>query len=195
MNSLERDSFEALVTDLGESYNVSSLAEPTRSYYGDRDYWAPEIKKNHKYTTASDMYALGCLIKAMVAVKFEIDQDKTSVRNNVIPTCIIGLGLSCLASDPEQRATAIDFVRKAERYHELYFQMADPDILDFSKDMIAVDARTWQSADSLIALIKEEERSSVEMSIEGRKSTEDATRNADVDDDEADMLDEFGIPL
>src|SRR5579862_4771335 len=57
---------QTVIADLGEAFSTSQDDESRQIYYGNADFWAPEVKHYHKYSPASDVYALGCLIKVMV---------------------------------------------------------------------------------------------------------------------------------
>jgi serine/threonine protein kinase len=94
----------ALISDLGESRlnNNESLG---RASYGNPRYQAPEIRRSHQYSTASDVYALGCLVADIAAVNWQIASNNGIISKS-IPEAILGLIIDCKDPLPERRPSA-----------------------------------------------------------------------------------------
>src|SRR5437762_501534 len=49
---------QLVVSDFGEGRASDSEQSIGRKYYGNVEFWAPEVKRFHKYSFASDVYAV-----------------------------------------------------------------------------------------------------------------------------------------
>ncbi|KAI9776085.1 MAG: hypothetical protein M1839_000598 [Geoglossum umbratile] len=101
----------ALIADLGESQLIS-YQYPGRASYGNREYWAPEIHSSHQYSTASDVYAMGCITANIVALNWRIASNGTV--SNLIPEVILRIIIDCLNPFPERRPSAAEVCQTLE---------------------------------------------------------------------------------
>jgi serine/threonine protein kinase len=124
----------ALISDLGESrlINNESLG---RASYGNPRYWAPEIRRSHQYSTASDVYALGRLIADIAAITWQIASNNGTVSKS-IPEAILGLVIDCQNPLPERRPSAseicntLEDIRMSGRPDDLRLVAIDTEILE-----------------------------------------------------------------
>jgi serine/threonine protein kinase len=77
---------ETLVSDLGEGIDLSNRKVKRQIYFGNVDFWAPEVKRFREYSPSSDMYALGCLFRCMIEKKWAIDVERGGERG-MLPVC------------------------------------------------------------------------------------------------------------
>lgn len=124
------------ISDLGESALYDNLF--MGGTYGYRNSWAPEVRRGRKYSIASDVYAMGCLIAKVVMKQWEVATSKTGMGTTVAPKIILDTMKACLRSRPEHRPSAEHVYRDWERWdmeHNCKFDMAEIDLKEvFSLD-------------------------------------------------------------
>ena len=97
------ESIEALISDLGEGQQISTQSHG-RTYYGNEGFWAPEVRRDHHHTPASDIYAIGCLFLEMVQLHWDRVQPKEPVSTaRKIQVGLLQIILACLATNAEER--------------------------------------------------------------------------------------------
>jgi serine/threonine protein kinase len=107
-------STEALIADLGEAQLIDSQPHK-RTYYGNQDFWAPEIRERHTYSQASDVYALGVLFSQMVSLHWSVVGKKhPDLPGRQMPLRLLGIILACLSKNTSQRPTAGDVFSSLE---------------------------------------------------------------------------------
>ncbi|KAL3595536.1 hypothetical protein FPOAC2_09877 [Fusarium poae] len=60
---------ELVIIDLGQGQDMSNSAWTTSNYYGNRDYWAPEVMPGRRYSEKSDVFAIGYLMTEILRIR------------------------------------------------------------------------------------------------------------------------------
>lgn len=121
-------SIEILLVDLGEGLATDKEQSLGRKYYGNVEYWAPEVRKHHQYSFASDIYSAGRLMAEMVQVRWRIVLQKTGEMDQSVPIEIAQIIRMCMAEAPEARPNAEDLVYHIQDVHmELMRETSDGD--------------------------------------------------------------------
>ncbi|KAK0756696.1 hypothetical protein N5P37_010852 [Trichoderma harzianum] len=121
-------SVEILLVDLGEGLAADKEQSLGRKYYGNVEYWAPEVRKHHQYSFASDIYSAGRLMAEMVQVRWRIVLQKTGGMDQSVPREIAQIIRMCMAKAPEARPNAEDLVYHIQDVHmELMRETSDGD--------------------------------------------------------------------
>jgi serine/threonine protein kinase len=140
-------------SDLGEAFTVSQVNGSQNLYYGNVHYWAPEVREHREYSPASDIYALGCLIKTMIEKKWEIDSNNGRGHRSM-PVCFLHIALRCLVTAPENRASAKSLSQLCSQYHVLYTRLIDDHnaVFEYSRDMIQANDEIWKHSGKLLVI-------------------------------------------
>ncbi|OPB45096.1 hypothetical protein A0O28_0073020 [Trichoderma guizhouense] len=121
-------SVEILLVDLGEGLAADKEQSLDRKYYGNVEYWAPEVRKHHQYSFSSDIYSAGRLMAEMVQVRWRIMLQQTGEMDQSVPREIAQIIRMCMAEAPETRPNAEDLVYHIQDVHmELMGETSDGD--------------------------------------------------------------------
>lgn len=125
-------------------FNVSEMLDSTsnNTIVGTPSYIAPEVWRNTNYTFACDVFALGCIIYEMVALRTAFYRDDVNALRDLIllkhpekitdgySTELKNVIYSCLTKDPERRITLSRLLQLpvvSERAKELGISLHDTD--------------------------------------------------------------------
>lgn len=108
----ESSDTELVIIDLGQSQDMSNSAWITSNYYGDRNYWAPEVTLGHCYSEKSDVFAVGYLMAEILAIRCG------KANNEKVPKVLWDLIATCLHKAPDRRLKAHELAAQAERLRE-----------------------------------------------------------------------------
>ncbi|KAF5724191.1 Cdc15p [Fusarium mundagurra] len=106
---------ELVIIDLGQGQDMSNSAWITSNYYGDRNYWAPEVKLGRCYSEKSDIFALGYLMAEILSIRCG------KANNEKIPKVLWDLIATCLRKDPDQRPKAYELATQAQKLRDDFF--------------------------------------------------------------------------
>ncbi|KAL6821136.1 kinase-like domain-containing protein [Trichoderma sp. SZMC 28015] len=121
-------SIEILLVDLGEGLATDKEQSLGRKYYGNVEYWAPEVRKHHQYGFASDIYSAGRLMAEMVQARWRIVLQRMGEMDQSMPREIVQIIRMCMAEAPEARPNAEDLVYHVQDVHmELMRETSDGD--------------------------------------------------------------------
>jgi serine/threonine protein kinase len=195
---------EIVISDLGEGFAVSKTKTERQIYYGDVDFWAPEVKSLHQYSYKSDIYALGCLLRVMLEKKWSIDVANGGERG-VLPMCYFRLVLHTLGTDPSTRIDATEFGRLCDRYYLKYIRLIgeNDEAFEWTRDMVRIGEDFWDNIDSVNVAVDEAFRDFLSDSDEEGDSEDLAAQCQQLieqqltlkDQKQAEDFDEFGIIL
>ena len=105
---------EVLVADLGEAQLISSQSHG-RTYYGNEAFWAPEVKRYHRHSTASDVFAVGRLFLEMTMVHWDFRASSDcGTRSREMPLRLLSVMNLAMEEDAEIRPTAEDITLELE---------------------------------------------------------------------------------
>lgn len=104
-----------LVSDLGEAQVVGTVSS-YRTYYGNRDFWAPEVTAFHRYSPASDIFAIGRLLAEVVMLQWEKCAAKTGRENCTAPEWLVTIIRHLQCHDPDLRPRASSVVAELEEF-------------------------------------------------------------------------------
>lgn len=108
------ESIEAAISDLGEGQHIDSQSQG-RTYYGNEAFWAPEVRTAHHHTTASDIWAVGCLFLGMVRLHWDLVQPKIpGSTTREIQEWLLKIILACLETSPNDRLTARELAQELD---------------------------------------------------------------------------------
>lgn len=191
--------YTAIISDLGESYDVTETREPKQIYYGNQNYWAPEVVGKKIYSKASDIYAFGCLIKEIINKKLHTSQNDGRNCAVEVPNILIRSALLCLVSDAEKRPSAKLLSFQLSEIVRKIYETTQYGEYDFGEDVTQLSEGNWQDADSWALPL-----SLTEYNSDGSSAIIEYTLFRDVDINEllsnlsienSDAFDEFGIPF
>lgn len=141
--------------DLGEGLASDSKQSLGRKYYGNMEYWAPEIIKDHQYSFASDIYSVGRLIAEMVQVRWNIVLKQTRQADRSVPRDIAGVIDRCTARDPAARPSANDLLMDVQDEHMKHLvKSPDGDYQMVFDDMIDGVDNTTEEGDSVNIVVE-----------------------------------------
>lgn len=110
-------STDLVITDLGEGCASDAEQSLGRKYYGNIEFWAPEIRRSHVYTFASDVYAVGILIADMVKERWKAVLTRTGTADRSVPSCILEIINWCIHPEPKNRPSADSLYRHVQDLH------------------------------------------------------------------------------
>lgn len=113
-----REEIVLLLNDFGEGRASDAPRFLGRKYYGNTEFWAPEVKKSKHYSFKSDVYAVGYLMADMILARFQAVQACTGLADRSVPRVLLNLVVSCLAENEQQRPTAKDLRLRLEDFHQ-----------------------------------------------------------------------------
>jgi serine/threonine protein kinase len=112
------ESLDLVISDFGEG-QASDLGQSMgRKYYGNIEFWAPEVKRFHKYSFASDIYAIGIIMADMIEERWKAVLAKTERVDRAVPQCLLDIVLWCVAPQPQDRPQAKELRTKIEDLHQ-----------------------------------------------------------------------------
>ena len=106
---------ELVIIDLGQSQDMSNSAWMTANYYGDRNYWAPEVMRGRRYSEKSDVFAVGCLMAEILGIRCG------TANNEKVPKVLWNLIATCFQKDPDYRPKAHELATQAQKLREDFF--------------------------------------------------------------------------
>jgi len=114
---------EFLLADLGEGKVNTGTSVPTRSH-GKVDFQAPEVRKFHRYSEASDMFDLGWLTSEVIAMHWARKEAGGAEGHDYqeIPAIILELLRGLLHPKDSERLTARKLVEALDREGRKLFQ-------------------------------------------------------------------------
>lgn len=114
--------------DLREGLATDKEQSLGRKYYGNVEYWAPEVRKHHQYGFASDIYSAGRLMAEMIQARWRIVLQRMGEMDQSMPREIVQIIRMCMAEAPEARPNAEDLVYHVQDVHmELMRETSDGD--------------------------------------------------------------------
>ena len=115
-----REEIVLLLNDFGEGRASDAPRFLGRKYYGNTEFWAPEVKSSKHYSFKSDVYAVGYLMADMILARFQAVQACTGLADRSVPRILLDLTVSCLAENEQQRPTAKELRVRLEDFMKLH---------------------------------------------------------------------------
>ncbi|CZR47360.1 uncharacterized protein FPRO_08734 [Fusarium proliferatum ET1] len=106
---------ELVIIDLGQGQDLSNSAWVTSNYYGNHDYWAPEVIKGRQYSEKSDVFAVGHLMIEILSIRCR------KAKNEKVPKVLWDLIATCYRKDPDQRPKAHELATQAQQLRDEFF--------------------------------------------------------------------------
>ena len=116
-DSSTTEEIQLVISDFGERRASDSEQSIGRKYYGDVEFWAPEVRRFHKYSFASDIYAVGYLMADMIEELWKTVLSKTGNVDRSVPLSILDIVNWCVSPRAEDRPNATKLREKIEELH------------------------------------------------------------------------------
>lgn len=125
---------QLVIIDFGESRTLDTLDESMNTY-GYHEFWAPEVKNGRTMSMASDIYAVGEVMRRMLRKRCEI------AGSPLVPKPLLDTVWTCLRRDTAARLTANQLSKNIGRINWQRFVRSGSgvgDIVFRQEDLVAM---------------------------------------------------------